>query len=190
MFRSHFFIIVLSIVAGSFAYSENENTSSTDNESANTDLGEITPLSRNEGYMLLDLDVDGVAPSIHVIRTNGKELSIPLKDEKKGPLLMLLQEGKYQITRVNAPFYDLPYRLDTSTNSSWSFRIEAGKVNYVGKLIIEKKRGVNIINVNILNRIATDLDALVAPYRDLVSQHPLVVGIGVRDDFFAELNGE
>lgn len=144
------------------------------------------PLNANQGYLLVDLDVGGVAPSIHVLRTSGSgiETTIQLKDREKGFLLMPMKKGKYQITRVNAPYYDLPFWIDTKFEKDWAFTIEEKKINYIGKLIIGKNRGARSINVNLLNRIATDLDKIEKEYTDLIQLNPLVTNNRTRDDFF------
>lgn len=158
-------------------------------------LPKIVPLKSNQGYMLLNLDVDGVAPTIQYARRlpgrlDARSQVINFKDQKKGFMVFPLEAGTYQITRVNAPYYNLPYWLDTSERLAWEFTIQRSKVNYIGKLIIGKKRGTDFVTVNLLNRIAMDLDQIQQQYQDLLLKYPLITAVSVRDDYLLEYLSE
>lgn len=167
-----------------------------------------TPLKKGHGYLLINLDVEGTAPSFSFVKLlnssdryrssqnkpkvarKWSETSIPLKNKPDGFYLTSMPAGLYQITEIKAPYYGLPHRLDTDYAPRWRFYIEAGKVNYIGKLQIESERSTKYVDVMLLNRLATDLDAVEKELAHYFTETPLVSGIGSRDDFFEELNNE
>ena len=67
-------------------------------------------------------------------------------------------------------------------------KIEQGKTNYVGHLIIEKERSTQHVSVSLFNRMAKDMTNLKSNITSLLALAPLTSGIGVRDDFFEQLN--
>ena len=166
----------------------------------------ITSLSRNEGYLLIDLQLGGASATLEYIELNvknqgylndgqepkdtGPKLNIDLKGKLDGVYLAKIPAGLYQIKHVNVPFFALPYRIDTSDRRDWRFSIEASKVNYIGKLIIEKERSTRYININLINRIATNKSELENQISQVLLTHILRDATGVRDDFLMELVGE
>ncbi len=149
----------------------------------------VEPLRRDYGYMLVSLEVGGSAPSMEISRERSgtRTLQIPLKDKENGFYLAPLKKGKYDITRVNAPYFDLPFHVDTTDNRSWEFNIEAGKINYIGRLHIDKERGARWVEVRLLNRLAAELDDIRAVLGQHETVYPLVSGSSVRDDFLETL---
>ncbi len=145
-------------------------------------------LARHHGYLLLSLDVGGVAPSIEYSRKNDprKIKPLKLKGKEKEFLLLPLRQGQYQITRVNAPYFDLPYSISTKDDPQWRFSIKRGKINYVGKLEIHKKRRQKTVYVALLNHIASDLEHISQQYSQLLTQYPMVNGYSVKDAFYEE----
>ncbi|MFT6267986.1 MAG: hypothetical protein ACJAVV_000791 [Alphaproteobacteria bacterium] len=95
-----------------------------------------------------------------------------------------LPEGMYQITRVDVPHFDLPYRVSTDSSDVWRFRITRGAVNYVGTLKVDAFRSKRIVNTILVNQYATRLASL----KELVAQSgvalPIVHGAGYHDPFF------
>lgn len=160
-------------------------------------------LKNKHGYLLIDLHVRGTAPSLKFVRLNtgsprylssdpkprkrSSGILLELKDKSDGFYMLSLPEGLYQITRINAPYFNLPFRLDTEYVSKWRFYIRSGKTNYVGKLVFEKERSTDTISVKLINRLAADKSRIDAALVKVSSEAPLVLGTGVRDDFYTFL---
>ncbi len=160
----------------------------------------IEPLKSRHGYLLIKLQLSGAAPSIEYskirslnqsfltknqqVKTYGNKFILELKNKSYGYYLQVLPAGLYQITRLNVPYFDFPFRLNTNHQRDWRFNIEAGKINYAGKLVIEKERTTKQISVRLLNRIATDKAEIELTLKDLIENTPLISGSGVRDDFY------
>ncbi|WHI52824.1 hypothetical protein P3339_08700 [Microbulbifer sp. MLAF003] len=163
-------------------------------------------LGSRQGYVLVKLDVDGTAPSIEFFKlySNGStylesgkktrlrknnRYHISLKGKPSGYYLMAIPSGLYQITQINAPYFNLPYKLDTSSRRTWRFHVEAEKTNYIGSLFIGKQRKSDSIEVYLKNRIATDFNEIQASLGSLTELYPLVSGTGVQDVFFNSWQG-
>lgn len=160
---------------------------------------EAKPLKKGHGYLLVKMDVTGVAPSLTVDGLSNEgalyldssearkyeddEFTIALKDVAKGFYLLSLPAGLYQVTQVNVPYFNLPFKLDTSKNTAWRFGIAEGKTNYIGTLFVDKERSSELVNVALYNRIATDFETIKTNYSALLVNAELRNGIGVRDDF-------
>lgn len=160
-------------------------------------------LLREQGYLLVDLDVGGKAPSIEFVELKLSRKSKPgekkvysfgsekhqvsLKDLENGMNVLALDTGLYQITSINAPFFELPYILDTKSKPEWRFRVHPNALSYGGKLVIEQERGKNFINVNLRKRFATDQQSIEQVSTEFFPQIPLKMGYGNRDDFYEYL---
>ncbi|KGJ89477.1 hypothetical protein [Thalassotalea sp. ND16A] len=162
-------------------------------------------LAKNQGFLLIKLNVNHDAASINFAKIRKKRASyifdkktlklgqkylLNLKNADNEFYLIPLLAGGYQITRVNAPFYNLPYWRPTKELASWRFHITPGKINYAGEVSISAERGTDFINVNLLNRFATDQQQIQVLLTDLSAQFPLVGGSGYRDDFATEWEAE
>lgn len=167
-----------------------------------SDANNVAELKKKQGYLLVYVNVEGVAPSIEFSRINTRKTDVMLPDEKityvkdyfldlknieKGFYFIPMFAGIYQITRVNAPFYDLPYWLPTEKSANWRFAIEENAVNFIGELNIEKERGKRVINVHLFNRTALYHDELIEQISLLPIKLPLKVKAGYRDDFLMVL---
>ncbi len=171
-----------------------------------TTSANLEPLQKNQGYLVLYLDVNGSAPSIEFKKMKARKANkkgylvssdkisftnntytIALKDKKKGIYLVPLLAGLYQITRVNAPYYDLPYWLPTENNKTWRFSIKKGQLNFIGELNIARERGTNFIDVKLYNRFATHKAEIDAALHQLYKDFPLSLSVGYRDDFLKAL---
>ncbi|MFK8017327.1 MAG: hypothetical protein AB8G17_18025 [Gammaproteobacteria bacterium] len=162
----------------------------------------VQPLERKNGYVLLQLDVSGVAPSMEIAQISqsasrmpaadasvprgAKRMQIDLTDRKKGLYLMQLAPGWYQITQVNAPYYNLPFQVDTGGEVRWRFVVQHAKTSYAGLLRINKERSRDSVNVTFLNRIATAHDDIRDQLGPVLAAAPLVMGRGLRDDFLID----
>ncbi|MEM7765797.1 MAG: hypothetical protein AAF290_17175 [Pseudomonadota bacterium] len=108
---------------------------------------------------------------------------IDLSGREAGFYLLGVPAGLYQITEVNYPYFDLPFRLSTTDQSEWRFFVEEGKTNYIGQLIVANERSRSTLDVNLLNRLATQWEQIHNDYQTLLAEFPLVSGVGSRDDF-------
>lgn len=172
-------------------------------ETTLSSVDKIPEIKGSEGYLLMYLEAGKMLSSLSVVRClnadfscsiekkvriRGRRLfSIDLKNLKNGFYLLNLPEGAYQITEVNAPFYDLPFRMNTARDRNWRFTIEKGKANYAGRLIATKQRSDSAVNIKLVNRIATDFDEINNILSDFLLTTPLTMGVGVKDDFLSEL---
>lgn len=166
----------------------------------------LVPLQKNQGYLVLYLNVNGSAPSIEFKKIKSRKANkkgyllstdkmsftnntytIALKDKKEGIYLVPLLAGLYQITRVNAPYYDLPYWLPTENNKTWRFSIKKEQLNFIGEINIARERGTNFINVNFYNRLATHKAEIDTALNQLYTDFPLSLSVGYRDDFLKAL---
>lgn len=150
-----------------------------------------TVLKGDYGYMLLDLDIGAAASSLHFAKYRSSSISrseqeITFAENEKGFKLISLRAGRYQITRIDVPFYDLPYKLGTRNLKRWSFSIEEGAVNYIGKLTIEKERTKDDVDINLYNHLAKDLDRIKTTFAEELITYPLVVGVGYTDNFLSQ----
>ena len=158
----------------------------------------LPKLSSSEGFLLLKLNVESEAASIHyakmkVNRTGylqpgdssayQREKKLSLSGLAAGYYLVPLKQGIYQITRIGAPFYQLPYYLSLDSIKAWRFSVEAEHLNYAGELVVEKERGLKHINVDLLNRFAADQAELNLLLAKLSTSYPLLLSPGYRDDF-------
>lgn len=157
------------------------------------------PLDEKQGFVLVDLDVGGKAPSIEFVKLRYSKKAkegekqkydrstdnrvISLKNLDNGLNVLALPPGLYQVIKVNAPFFDLPYILDTKSKKSWRFRVQSGAVNYIGRMVIEQERGKDFINVDLLKRFATNQTQIEQAVTEYFPALDLKMGFGQRDDF-------
>jgi hypothetical protein len=158
-------------------------------------------LEKGQGYLLVYINVNGSAPSIELSKVNTKktdflvtepssftrDYTLDLKNITPGFYVVPMLAGIYQITRVNAPFYDLPYWLATEKQAKWRFGIEENHVNFIGEIYIAKERGTNTIDVNLLNRFATYRKQILNELLTMPVKLPLVIKPGYQDEFLRAL---
>ena len=111
------------------------------------------------------------------------DLRVELAGKDLGFYFMMLPAGIYQVTEVSYPYFNLPFRLDTTREREWRFYVEEGKVNYIGQLKLARERSEDAVDVNLINRLAADYEHITATYSTLLDQFPLTSGIYLRDDF-------
>lgn len=150
-------------------------------------------LPKKHGYLLIELDVGGIAPSLEYAKRGMYGLSskrhiIPLKGIDTHFLLLTIPKGHYQVTAINAPLFDLPYEYNTSEYPHWAFKVEADAINYFGKLIIEKERSTDSVRVARQNHIAKTLTDINTQYAAILLRYSMINASGYRDDFFNEIN--
>ncbi len=161
---------------------------------------ELPELDRGAGYALIGVDNGGTDSFLIVTRLNKdgreprrirgdlaktqKKFRINLGGRPAGFYLTVLPKGLYQITEISYPYFNLPFRMDTEGQRAWRFLVQEGRTSYVGQLVIATERSEDTLDVNLLNRLAVELDNIRSDYATLLLQFPLASGIGVRDDFF------
>jgi len=158
------------------------------------------------GLALIHIDVEGIAPSMEFFRLgtdideiNGvrfndklhsgirsKSYLIEFKGLPKGYYLFAIPTGTYQIDKVSAPYFNLPYIRTLEDDPRWRFRIYPRSFNYIGYLNIQKERSHNKIDVKWLNRLFKDLGDIepILSQQDL--QLPLKQSFGLYGDFDME----
>ena len=121
----------------------------------------------NQGVLLIEIEVGGVAPAIEIVRLTSDEdkrfnteltissrsrsTKIQLKGLENGLYYGYLPKGTYQITKVYAPSFDLPFYVDTELDNRWRFHITEKRTNYVGTLLIAAERSYQSVNVKLIN---------------------------------------
>lgn len=174
--------LIVTVLCSTSIYAENLTSSNQQ---------EIIPLKGSQGYILIHTDVEGIAPSMVLARLDSRKRAIASKEihfnkEREGLRLIAAKAGNYQITKVNTPYFDLPFILDTSDDTRWSFTVEKGHVNYIGQLFIERERRKKSVDIDLLNRLAKDLPNISQQYSELLEQYPLRQAIGYPDNFLRE----
>ncbi|SMF61124.1 hypothetical protein SAMN02745866_03963 [Alteromonadaceae bacterium Bs31] len=154
----------------------------------------LNVLGESQGYLLIELDVGGVAPSMKYAmrrssRSLGEERTLALNTIDQRFYLIKLRKGVYQVTQVLAPLYDLPYRLGAEQSSYWQFKIEPGKINYFGRLHIKPERLTDYVEIRRLNYIAASYDDIQDYIKTNSIPYPLSLAFAYQDDYLRELLG-
>lgn len=100
-----------------------------------------------------------------------------------------LPQGLYQITQVDVPHFDLPYKISTDNSDVWRFRVEANKINYVGTMKVSAIRGKKVVDTAWLNQFATHLHELQSIVDKSDIPLPIGLGTGYKDPYFTILMG-
>lgn len=166
---------------------------------------EDQPALDNKGLVLIELAVGGTAPSIEISKlavkledaheelkslSRAKSFKISLKDYEPGFYTYPLEPGVYQITQINAPYFDLPHKMDTQRDVKWRFKVEANKLNYIGKLSINRERSANYVDIKLLNRLAASLPDIKSTLSALPEKLALINGIAYQDRFLELLSAQ
>lgn len=158
----------------------------------------------DSSYALFNLDLNGIAPSITVIKlatrkgeivipsrsqqkqnkSLKKYLSIPLKGLENGMHLLKLPAGVYQITDIKSPSYNLAYRLTTDYSPAWRFEVFENSVSYAGTIYISPERSINNVDFQLKNHFATDLDEMNKALQAMPANYQLRIGKHPKDDFY------
>lgn len=162
--------------------------------------GNIPPLQKDEGYVLVFVDtgVRHVDVKLNMIAKSGTYFlsgksaeSMPfehryllsLDNKDNGFRWFSLPAGLYQITSVETPFFNLPYKYNTSKYRIWRIAVRPNEINYIGRLKVKDARTRDSISAKLLNRIAADRKAVESNIPEALAKYPLVGGAGYRDDF-------
>ncbi|MDQ2077051.1 hypothetical protein [Marinimicrobium sp. ABcell2] len=151
----------------------------------------VQKIRRGSGYLLFELQPGHAGAYLQISRLVDRNprnwTIIDLDGRDPGLILIPLVSGRYQVHRVNAPYYNLPYKLDVSDSPYWAFQIQAGRINYIGSLRIQSERSRSAVNVELLNRLAATLDQIEAQFANELELYPLVMGVNYKDPFLSEL---
>jgi hypothetical protein len=146
-------------------------------------------LKKGQGYLLIKLDV-AVDNARMVIERDRLDLTSELKARPDGFLLIRMPSGKYYVDEVQVPYFNLPYRVDTSDDPRWAFTIEPNTINYLGELIIKKPRTRSRVSSQIRNRSALHADEFCSKYSEACVAYPFRFAANYRDDFISALKGD
>lgn len=151
-------------------------------------------LGRNQGYLLLDLQLERFVSEIVLNaprkrRRNPNDRHIEVIElgpygEGRHLLLVPLRVGNYRWARTSVPHFDLPFRLDKSEDDRWRFSIARNRINYVGQLVVRKERATDVLSVVLLNRIAMTRNDIESTFVTELSRYPLRHAGVYRDKFF------
>jgi hypothetical protein len=108
---------------------------------------------------------------------------------RKNIVSINLPAGLYQITQVDVPHFDLPYKIGTNNRDIWRFRVHRDKINYIGTMKVSPIRSKNAVDTVWINQFATHLADLEAIVADTEIALPIVHGSGYQDPFFSALKG-
>jgi hypothetical protein len=103
--------------------------------------------------------------------------------------LAVVPAGDYHWTTIEVPISDgvYFYRFRMRRDSNWNFKVEAGRINYPGQIIVRGSARSLFRNKSLHawteNRSALALEQLRLTYPTLISQYPLTNGRSERDDF-------
>ncbi|QBY05620.1 hypothetical protein E2K93_15145 [Thalassotalea sp. HSM 43] len=164
-------------------------------------LSQISEVGNKKGVAILYLKAQGTAPSMIIkpvsLTANQKfqrykgrtDYKINLKGYEPGFYQLTLPKGSYQITEINAPFYDLPFSKDTNNDITWRFTVKAQMLSYIGELKIDGERSRNHVEINLFNRYASQYQPLKQLVAQLQIPYPLITGQAYHDDFARDFEG-
>jgi hypothetical protein len=150
-----------------------------------------------QGYLLLEIDVQGVAPAITLSKLSNspniapqrkqtmlgtKMGQIELKGLTPGFYALALAPGLYRVDEVLSPLFNYSYRMNVQNQYQWRFTVEKGHINYFAKLHIAKARKANSVDLSLHNRYAYTLDLIQSGNLDL-PEMAVRSAPGYRDDF-------
>ena len=160
-------------------------------------VNDIPFLEIEEGYLILDLDIDSPVSEITLRRKiekysyyGYKKAIVRIVNINQGANLTIikLSAGTYRWEDIKVPFYNLPYVHDLSKKNLWQFKIFPNRLNYVSKITVKEKRSTTSVDITRLNRIAESLPNINQQFKNLLKKYPLIYSGFEPDDFLALLN--
>lgn len=100
-----------------------------------------------------------------------------------------LPAGLYQISQIDVPHFDLPYKLSLDNSDVWRFRVTQSQVNYAGTLVVKAQRSINAVDTLLLNEYAQRKNDLQARIDQSQINLALGHGAGYEDPFADFLEG-
>lgn len=124
------------------------------------------------------------------IRKLNEDYRISVKDKAPGFYVVPMKAGLYHIERIDAPLYNLPYKLSLANIPGWRISITPNAASYIGLLTIEKERTVDTMSVSLMPRYAADYQQITTEYAAFFKEYPLRNGAGYEDHFAASIEDE
>lgn len=146
----------------------------------------VKKLKHSHGYILVNIQAEGVAPSIHFHRKGMRHGEKKISPTRKGFHLISVPAGKYQISKISAPLFNLPHIVSLRSDPRWAFTVEKKKINYIGNIHIAKERKRGSIYFSRTNQIAAEMNNIKLKYFNELERYPLTQGFGSRDDFLTD----
>jgi len=147
--------------------------------------------SKRSGYLLIYADLNYENATMRIKPLNSPSdatISIDLGGEGETRWVRRrLTQGWYQVVSIEAPYFNLPYRLTTDEKLSWRFEIRAEATNYFGTLFIDRERTKSDVDIRRYNRFATQLVEIREYIGVNQESYPLRSAFPYRDDFAVEL---
>lgn len=139
----------------------------------------LVALKPKEGYVLVDFEIHRRISTIKLSENLSLD-NVPLGMSLQ---LIRMKAGTHHWQQINTPYYDLAYVLHVEDNDNWSYSVQPGKVNYIGRLIVGEHRGVDDANIRLVNRSAMLFHQFPSQMKVLVDRYPLIYAGPQRDDF-------
>ncbi len=143
--------------------------------------GQAVELGKGEGLLVLH-----VSTNVELSRLSfGHGGSI--QDVPKGEHIELFvaKAGSYRWTQIRLPGRDQP-RFRVLREDDWRFRVEAGRINYVGLLELRRTDWLRL-TARTIDRSALAMESLRARHPALVERYPLVYNGPGQNVFFEHL---
>lgn len=137
------------------------------------DPGEAPKLAPDEGLLVLVVDTSAYISSVHVRKAGHGQIEGVLNRMEGGRNLQLyaLKAGEYEWAEVNLYGGDYHARYSI-TDPEYRFKVEAGKLNYGGDLVL-RATGFLRIFMHVSNRSLPVIDWLEAQHPAVYKQHGL-----------------
>lgn len=149
--------------------------------------------NKGAGFLLIYADVTNEYATMHVQRISSPgspEIEIKLSGHGENRWIRkALKAGRYQVTSIKVPYFDLPFRLDTTEDQSWAFRVHGSSSNYFGTVSINRERTRNSVDIHRSNRLASQIQELRTYIGENRENYPLTTSFSYRDDFIDTLLG-
>ncbi len=147
----------------------------------------LLTLKPNEGILVVHVDSDF---PIRKLRFSTLATAVAARDLSAGEYvaMFVVPAGNYRWTTIEiSAYHGRYYRFRMRRDSDWNFRVEAGRINFPGQVIVKGSERTlfqsNSLQAWTENRPALALERVRAIYPTLLTQYPLANGRGVRDDF-------
>ena len=142
-----------------------------------------TLLSKDQGYWLLDLNLDQTVNKI-VIRRGIRKTTLGPFEPGQYARLIKLSAGEYRITRIELGDYgDISYISEEYAGENLRAMVKPEAVNYLGRLTVINEPAFDI---HVRNRLATDYKRFQTTYSDVLKTYPLVEA-NVQGSHFADV---
>ncbi|MDJ0847706.1 MAG: hypothetical protein QNK04_04895 [Myxococcota bacterium] len=143
--------------------------------------GETVELREGEGLLVLHISTN-VELSRLSFGLGGSIQDVP---EGEHIELFVARAGSYRWTQIRITGRDQP-RFRVQREDDWRFRIEAGRINYVGLLELERTDWLRLSGRTI-DRSALAMESLRARHPALIERYPLVYNGPGQNVFFEHL---